>query len=193
MSVFPVAVCTVVVISFPDLREPGQKRASVAPVDYCVSEAFNALPSPWLLLCVAQLLPLALLTVLPRKNRFAMLLVQIAQPRAPVLLLSRSAVPLLGLRLFSQGPVDLSPSSGRTRSQTSVLAARRPAAGFAVLISRNSVSSMNPCSSVVCQRNCPGASSFLLQFLKWPPHCKHYLGNGQKSHFKQLMAVTQQR
>ncbi|KAA6360426.1 MAG: hypothetical protein EZS28_044049, partial [Streblomastix strix] len=91
MSVFLVAVCTVAAISFPDLRELGQKRASVALMDYCVSAVFCASPSPWLLLRVVQLLLLALLTVLPRKNRFATFPVQRVQLRAPVLLLSRSA------------------------------------------------------------------------------------------------------
>ncbi|KAA6373612.1 MAG: hypothetical protein EZS28_030861, partial [Streblomastix strix] len=143
-SVFPIAICTVAAISFPDLRELGQKRASVALVDYCVSAAFCALPSPWLLSRVVQLLSLALLTVLPRKNRSATFPVQKVQPRAPELMLSRSAVPLLVLQFFSQGPVDLSPSSGGTRQQTSVAAARRITAGFAVLNSRNSVSSMSP-------------------------------------------------
>ncbi|KAA6358775.1 MAG: hypothetical protein EZS28_045699 [Streblomastix strix] len=89
-------------------------RASVALVDCCVSAVSCALPSPWLLLRVVQLLPLALPTVSPRKNRFATFPIQIAQPRASVLLLSRSVVPPLVLRLFSQGPLDLSPSSGGT-------------------------------------------------------------------------------
>ncbi|KAA6403504.1 MAG: hypothetical protein EZS28_000969 [Streblomastix strix] len=37
MSVFIVAVCTVAAVSFPDLRELGQMRASVVLVDYYVS------------------------------------------------------------------------------------------------------------------------------------------------------------
>ncbi|KAA6401882.1 MAG: hypothetical protein EZS28_002600 [Streblomastix strix] len=41
MSVFPVAVCTVATISFPDLRELGQKRASVALVGYYASAFFR--------------------------------------------------------------------------------------------------------------------------------------------------------
>ncbi|KAA6381342.1 MAG: hypothetical protein EZS28_023134 [Streblomastix strix] len=68
MSVFPVTVCTVVAISFPDLRELDQKRASVALVDYCVSAISCASPSLWLLLRVFKLLSLALLTVLPPKS-----------------------------------------------------------------------------------------------------------------------------
>ncbi|KAA6389203.1 MAG: hypothetical protein EZS28_015271 [Streblomastix strix] len=80
MSVFPVAVRIVAVISFSDLRGLGQMRASLALVDYCVSAALCASPSRWLLLRVFQLLPLALLTVLPRKNRFAVFPVQIAKP-----------------------------------------------------------------------------------------------------------------
>ncbi|KAA6372889.1 MAG: hypothetical protein EZS28_031584 [Streblomastix strix] len=189
----PVAVGTIAAISFPDQRELGQKRAQVTLVGYCVSAVFRSSPSLWLLLRVVQLLPIALLTVSPRKNRFASFPVQRVQQRAPVLLLSRSAVPLLVSLLFSQGPVDLSPSSGETRSQTSAAAARRLAAGFAVLNSRNSESSMNPCSMDVCWQNWTCATSFLLQFLKWPRQCKHCLGNGQKNHFKQLMAITQQR
>ncbi|KAA6358109.1 MAG: hypothetical protein EZS28_046364, partial [Streblomastix strix] len=106
-------------------------------MNYCVSAVFYSPPSPWLLLRIIQLLWPALPTVPPRKNRFAIFLVQIVQPRAPVLLLSRSAVPLLVSRLSSQGPVDLSSSFSGKRSQMSVAAVRRPTMGFAELSLRN--------------------------------------------------------
>ncbi|KAA6371211.1 MAG: hypothetical protein EZS28_033262, partial [Streblomastix strix] len=83
MSMFPVAFRTVAAISFPNLREFGQKRASVALVDYCVSTVSCTSISRQLLLRVASLLQLALLTVFPRKNQFAPFFVPRFQPREP--------------------------------------------------------------------------------------------------------------
>ncbi|KAA6390519.1 MAG: hypothetical protein EZS28_013950 [Streblomastix strix] len=130
-QVFPVAVLTVAAISFLDLRELDQKPASVALVDFCDLVVFNALQSLQLLLGVVQLLQLALLTVPPRKNRFATFLAPLVQTRVSVLLISHLVESFMVLLLFSQSPVCLSQCSGGTCSQTSVAAARRHAAGFA--------------------------------------------------------------
>ncbi|KAA6356151.1 MAG: hypothetical protein EZS28_048322, partial [Streblomastix strix] len=65
---FPVIVCTVVAVLFPDLRELSRIRASVALVGCCVSAVFCASPNLQLVQRVVQLLSVALLTITPRKK-----------------------------------------------------------------------------------------------------------------------------
>ncbi|KAA6371392.1 MAG: hypothetical protein EZS28_033080 [Streblomastix strix] len=117
-------------ISFLGLGELDQKRLSVVLVDYCDSTVSKVSPSPQLHLSVVQLLRLALLTVLLRKNLSTTFYTLIFLLSVFLFLKLVSIVPLLFIppvtvtqpgalqsNLFSTAHVILSQNAEASRSQ----------------------------------------------------------------------------
>ncbi|KAA6378608.1 MAG: hypothetical protein EZS28_025868 [Streblomastix strix] len=153
MSVIPVAVYTVAAISLPDLRELGQKRASVALVDYCVS---------------ASLAKSTRAAVIAFGGTSSGVAIVYSGSSGSIFKFWRNAFTNVGCGCAAT----CSGFSGTNFAQFDVQ--------YESLFEGHLLAKLDL------------RYILFLQFLKWPPNCKHCLGNGQKNHFKQLMSITQQ-